>query len=48
MVKQVVSGTNRLFEVWGGKRCLFDCMCTNRLFVVRQVVRGTNRLFVVI
>ncbi len=47
MVKQVVSGTNRLFVVGGGKGCHLDCMWTNRLFVVKQVVSGTNRLFVV-
>ncbi len=50
MVKQVVSGTNRLFVVGGGgsgKGCNLDCTWTNRLLVVKQVVSGTNRLFVV-
>ncbi len=40
MVKQVVSGTNRLFLVGGGggggKGCHLDCMWTNRQFVVKR------------
>ncbi len=51
MVKQVVSGTNRLFVVGGGggsgKGCNLYCTWTNRLLVVKQVVIGTNRVFVV-